>query len=321
MKLSTNYLGLRLSSPLVVGASPFCDTVYQARNLQDAGVGALVLRSLFEEDCAPVPAQLNPDEPVEVAAYQHSVVGYAHYIAALKQDISIPVVASLNGTRTFAWAENAARLQLAGADAIELNFYRVVSDVNVDADQVELEMIEIVRAVTAAVRIPVCVKLSPYHTALAQLVVALELAGAAGVVLFNRFYQPDINISTLEVQPHLKLSVPEEVQLRLRWLAILSPKIRGTLIANGGFHASSDVIKALLTGASAVQVVSVLLRHGPMVLHTLHAGIESWMSEHGYADIAAFRGLLAVDRAKDASAFERANYHSTLQSWRRDRPY
>lgn len=323
MNLATNYLGLRLSSPLVVGASPFCDNVYQARNLQDAGAGALVLRSLFEEYCTPRQPALEPDTDAvqEMASYQRSVAAYAHHVAALKQEVTVPVIASLNGTRTFDWSGIASQLELAGADAIELNFYRVVTDVTVAADAVELEMIEAVRAVVAAVHIPVSVKLSPYHTALAQLVVALELAGAAGVVLFNRFYQPDVDISTLEVQPQLKLSVPEEVLLRLRWLAILSPKVGGTLTANGGFHTSDDVLKALLTGASSVQIVSVLLRHGPLVLRTLQGGIESWMKAHGHDDIASFRGLLAVDRAKDASAFERANYLRTLQSWRRDRSY
>lgn len=321
MNLATNYLGLRLSSPLVVGASPFCDSVYQARNLQELGAGALVLRSLFEECCGPMPPPSDSSAPFEMAPYQGSVSGYAQHITALKQEVAIPVIASLNGTRTFDWREVAKRLELAGANAIELNFYRVVTDVAVAADEVEIEMIETVRAVVEAVRIPVSVKLSPYHTALAQLVLGLELAGAAGVVLFNRFYQPDINIATLDVQPQLKLSVPDEVLLRLRWLAILSPKVRGTLVANGGFHTSGDLVKALLAGASAVQLVSVMLRHGPLVLRTLHAGIESWMEEHGYDDIASFRGILALDRAKDASAYERANYLRTLRSWRRDGSY
>lgn len=318
MNLSTRYLGLSLSSPLVVGASPLGDNVYHVRDLEDAGAGALVLRSLFEEHCAPRRPRSDTDAPWEMAPFQRSVSAYARHIEALRRETSLPVIASLNGSRTFDWAGVARDMERAGASAIELNLYRVVTDVTVVADQIELEIVEAVREASAAVDIPVSVKLSPYHTALAQLALALDLAGAAGLVLFNRFYQSDVNISTLEVQSHLQLSVPEDVLLRLRWLAILSPSVRGTLIANGGFHGSTDIIKALLTGASAVQLVSVLLRHGPLVLRTLHAGIETWMKEHGFATLSDCRGLLALDRVRDPAVYERANYLRTLQSWRRD---
>lgn len=324
MNLATNYLGLDLCSPFVVGASPFCDSVYLARKLQDAGAGALVMRSLFEEQLDPPPRRISmalagssgSEEFPEFADYQLSPEGYVRQLEYLKSAVSIPVIASLNGSRPGAWVNFASQLESAGADGIELNFYRVVTDVTVAADQIEAEMLETVGLIAGAVDIPVAVKLSPFHTCLAQLAVALELAGAAGVVLFNRFYQPDVNIADLEVHTHLRLSEPDEILLRLRWLAILSPNFRGSLAATGGFHTANDVVKALLTGAHAVQIVSVLLRHGPPVLGTLVEGLSTWMNEHGYGKLGEFRGLLNLRGCRDASAFERANYIRTLQSWK-----
>jgi dihydroorotate dehydrogenase (fumarate) len=324
MNLSTRYLGLELRSPFVVGASPFCDNVHLARRLQDAGAGALVLRSLFEEQLDPPARTGTPaegetaatEEYPEFADYQLSPDGYLRQVALLKEVLSVPVIASLNASRPGTWTDFARRLEAAGADAIELNFYRVVTDVSIAVDQVEADILEATGLIAGAVKIPVTVKLSPYHTCLAQLAVALELAGAAGVVLFNRFYQPDINITDLEVQTHLRLSDPEETLLRLRWLAILSPHLRGSLAATGGFHTSESAAKALLAGAHAVQLVSVLLRHGPGVLGTLVAGLTTWMRSHQFAKLDDFRGMLNHRRCRDASAFERANYIRTLQSWK-----
>lgn len=324
MNLTTRYLGLKLGSPLIVGASPFCDSAYLARKLQDAGAGALVMRSLFEEQIDPPPRQVSlglagssgSEEFPEFADYQLSPEQYLRQVDHLKKMVSIPVIASLNGQHPGGWTDFAARLERAGADGIELNFYRVVTDVSLAADQIEAEMLEIVGQIAGTVRIPIAVKLSPYHSALAQLAVALELAGAAGVVVFNRFYQPDVNITDLEVQTHLRLSEPDEVLLRLRWLAILSPHLRGTLVATGGFHTAEDIVKAMLTGASAVQLVSVLLRHGPGILGTLVAGVQGWMKAHGYERLDEFRGLLNLRGCRDATMFERANYIRTLQSWK-----
>jgi dihydroorotate dehydrogenase (fumarate) len=324
MNIATTYLGLELRSPFVVGASPFCDSVQLARKLQDAGAGALVMRSLFEEQLNPPPRRVSMALPgssgsevfPEFAEYQLSPEGYVRQLAHLKENVSVPVIASLNGSHPGAWTDFATRLERAGADAIELNFYRVVTDVTVAADQIEAEMLETVGLIAGAVSIPVAVKLSPFHTALAQLAVALELAGAAGVVLFNRFYQPDVNTSELEVQTSLRLSDPSEILLRLRWLAILAPQLRGSLVATGGFHTADEMIKALLTGAHAVQLVSVLLRHGPAVLNTFVQGLGAWMAAHGYAELDEFRGLLNLRGCRDASAFERANYIRTLQTWK-----
>jgi dihydroorotate dehydrogenase (fumarate) len=322
MNLTTPYLGLELCSPFVVGASPFCDNSYLARKLQDAGAGALVMRSLFEEqiDLPPTAPPVLIDHRdagdfPERVDYQLSPETYLRQLAHLKKTVTIPVIASLNGIRPGAWVDFAPRLERAGADAIELNFYRVVTDPTIAADQIESEMLETVGLIAGAVRIPVAVKLSPYHTALAQLALALELAGASGIVIFNRFYQPDINTELLDVQNHLRLSESEEILLRLRWLAILSPSFRGSLAATGGFQSADDAVKAFLTGAHTVQLVSVLLRHGPAILGTFLRGLDAWMKTHGYTSLEQFRGNLNLRSCRDAAAFERANYIRTLQSW------
>jgi dihydroorotate dehydrogenase (fumarate) len=324
MNIATTYLGLNLRSPFVVGASPFCDDLHLARKLEDAGAGALVMRSLFEEQLEPQPPALSNtlstleggDEFPEVAEYQLSPENYLRQLASLKATLSVPVIASLNGYRPGHWTDFAKRLEGAGADAIELNLYRVVTDVTVAADQIEMEILETVGLIAGAVRIPVAVKLSPFHTSIAQLAVALELAGAAGVVMFNRFYQPDVNTTELEVQANLRLSNPSEILLRLRWLAILAPNLRGSLAASGGFHNADDAIKALLTGAHVVQLVSVLLRHGPSILGTFVHGLTAWMRAHGYEQLDDFRGALNLQTCRDPAAFERANYIRALQSWK-----
>jgi dihydroorotate dehydrogenase (fumarate) len=323
MNLATRYLGLPLSSPFVVGASPFCDNVDTAWRLQDEGAAAVVMRSLFEEQieprCRPAgEAQPNVEGDFpEFADYQLSPDEYLRQLARLKATLGIPVIASLNGHHPGCWVDFAGRLERAGADAIELNFYQVVTAPSVAADSVETEMLELVGTVSRAVRIPIAAKISPYHASVAQLAVALELEGAAGVVLFNRFYQPDVNIDELEVQPTLRLSERGELLLRLRWLAILSPLLRrSSLGATGGIHDAAGVVKAVLTGADTVQLVSVVLRHGPHVIASLREGVETWMRRHDYSSLDQFRGLLNHRRCRDTSAYERANYIRVLQSWK-----
>lgn len=311
MDLATRYLGLYLRSPFVVGSSPLCDGLDLAWQLQDNGAAAVVMRSLFMEQLGQARFPL---EEWDASAADHHLApdDYLRHLAALKTRLSIPVIASLNGCRRGAWVELGLRLEEAGADAIELNFYHVVTRADVAADQVELEMLEIVGELTEVLRIPVAVKLSPFHAAVAQLAVALELEGAAGLVVFNRFYQPDVDIDVIEVQPTLHLSDPSELLLRLRWLAILSPQLRGSLAVSGGVHAAEDAIKALLTGAHAVQVVSALLKYGPQVLVTMHQGLETWMKDHGFTGLRQFCGSLNLRRCPDPDAFERANYIRTL---------
>jgi len=329
MKLATHYLGLKLRNPLVVGASPFADNLNAALQLQDAGAGALVMRSLFEEQIDLEAKALTyllemPAESFSEATsyfphyeeYQLTPDNYLKQIAQLKSALTIPVIASLNGFRPGGWTDYARRFEGAGADAIELNLYHLITDPHIGAQEVEQDMIETVRSVTSMVKIPVAVKISAFHTAPAQFALELEEAGAAGVVLFNRFYQPDLNIEELEVQPQLKLSDPSELLMRLRWLAILSPHMKGSLAATGGAHSAEDVIKAILAGAHAVQLVSVLLKHGPRYLSTILQGLKSWMDEHGYESVNEFRGAMNLKRCPDAGAFERANYQRILQSWR-----
>jgi dihydroorotate dehydrogenase (fumarate) len=325
MDLATNYLGLKLKTPFIVGASPFCDNVNIARRLEEAGAGAVVMRSLFEEQIDPPieAGQLTIAGIAEemtafpdYAEYQLSPKEYLRQIERLKRALSIPVVASLNGHKPGGWTSFARAIEWAGADAIEVNFYQIVADPGIAADQIETEMLETVGLIAGAVRIPVAVKLSPFHASVTQLAVALELEGAAGIVLFNRFYQPDINSDELEVQSLLQLSDPQELLLRLRWLAILSPQLRGSLAATGGIHTPTGALKALLAGAHAVQVVSVLLRHGPRVMAPLVAGVQTWMEQRGYTSIEDFRGSLNLSRCHDPSAFERANYIRTLQTWK-----
>ena len=323
MNLATSYLGLKLRSPLIVGASPFCDDVHRALQLQDAGAAALVMRSLFEEQIEPAPLVPPPErEPVppgsdnpEFADYQFSPEQYLRQLRQLKRALTIPVIASLNGRHPGPWLDFGRQLQDAGAAAIELNFYQVVTDVTVAADEVECEMLRVVGDLAAAIDIPIAVKLSPYHTTVAQLAVALELAGAAGVVIFNRFYQPDIDPDELAVQPQLRLSDPGELLLRLRWLAILSPQLRGSLAATGGIHSGAGVAKSLLAGAHAVQLVSILLKEGPHMLTVIARDLQAWMARHGFTDLESFRGRLNLHRCQDPAAFERANYIRLLQSW------
>jgi dihydroorotate dehydrogenase (fumarate) len=329
MNLNTEYLGLKLRNPLIVGASPFCDNTAVAQQLEDAGAAAIVMRSLFEEQIdaearalvhnVESVADSNPEGTSYFPAfseYQLAPDNYLRQLEDLKATLKIPVIASLNGYRPGGWTDYARRFEAAGADALELNLYQLVTDPVQTAESVEKGMLETVGAVTSSVKIPVAVKLSPFHTAPAQFALALEQAGAKGVVLFNRFYQPDFNLEELEVSPQLRLSEPGELLLRLRWLAILSPHLRGSLAASGGVHASNDVVKALLAGAHGVQLVSVLLRYGPHVLTTILGGLTTWMTDNGYDNVDQLRGALNLKRCPDAAAFERANYIKILQSWR-----
>jgi dihydroorotate dehydrogenase (fumarate) len=329
MNLSTTYLGLKLENPIVVGASPFCDSVDTARQLQDAGAAAVVMRSLFEEQIEAeikamthhidLPAESNAEATSyfpNFSEYQLAPDQYLRQIELLKKSLSIPVIASLNGARLGGWIDYARRFESAGADAIELNLYQLVTRAEIAGDEVEADLREIVHLVSESVKIPVSVKLSAFHTSPANFVLSLEHAGAAGVVLFNRFYQPDLDLEEMEVVPHLRLSDTSELLMRLRWLAIISPQLRGSLAASGGVHSAQDILKAVFAGAHAVQLVSVLLQNGPRFIPVLLDGINKWMGDHGYSSVNEFRGAMNLRRCPDPSAFERANYIRILQTWR-----
>lgn len=329
MNLATSYLGLELTSPLIVGASPFCDNLDLARQLEGAGAGALVMRSLFEEQIdaeerallhhLEASAESNPEASSyfpSFSEYQFTPAHYLRQLERLRATLKIPVIASLNGCRPGGWTDYAVRMESAGASALELNLYQLITDPAISAEDGEAELLETVARVTGSVRIPVAVKISPFHTSPTQFALALEQVGARGVVLFNRFYQPDFDIEELEVQPQLKLSDPSELLLRLRWLAIISPHLRGSLAATGGVHSATEVVKAILAGAHAVQLVSVLLKQGPNYLAIVLNGLRLWMEEHGYESVTEFRGAMNLRRCPDPAAYERSNYQHILQSWK-----
>lgn len=329
MNLSSDYLGLRLRNPLVIGASPCCDDLDFCKRLQDAGAAAIVMHSLFEEQIEfeenarfKLIDGIGDSNPEGLDYFPHyddySLTPdlYVRQLARLKATLDIPVIASLNGHRPGGWIDQARRLEEAGADALELNLYALPTDPDLDADDVEADQLFVVGQVVDTVKIPVSVKLSPFHTAPAHFVRQLEMRGAKGAVLFNRFYQPDFSIEDLEVQPQLRLSDSSELLLRLRWLAIVSPVTHLGLSASGGIHTSTDLIKAILAGAHSTQVVSTVLRHGASAVSTLLSGLEAWMREHEYHAIEEMRGALNLARCPNPAAHERANYLNVLQSWR-----
>ncbi len=329
MNLATTYLGLNLRNPVIVGASPCCDDLDLCKRLEQAGAAALVMHSLFEEQ---VDLEENARHTLidgvsgshaEASDYFPHVDDYAlppeayvRQLAALKATLSIPVIASLNGHRPGGWIDYARRLEAAGADALELNLYSLPTDPEQDAEGVEGDQLFIVGEVCRSIKIPVAVKISPWLTAPAHYVRQLEQAGAKGVVMFNRLYQPDFDIEELEVHPHLRLSDPAELLMRLRWLAIISPQSSLTLAASGGVHSPEDLIKSLLAGAHAAQIVSTVLRRGPEAVRSLLVGLVAWMQDRGYENIVELRGALNHARCPNPTAFERANYLQILQSWR-----
>ncbi len=328
MDLSTSFVGLRLSSPVIIGASPLADHAGSARELQDYGAGAIVMRSLFDE-------QIKLDDAAEatnaravseasavdsayfpaLSEYQLSPKAYLRQIADLKAALNIPLIASLNGLRPGQWLDYARRMESAGADALELNLYHVSTDPNLSAADIEGRMLEAVLLVKALIRIPLAVKLSFFHTALVNFARGLERNGANGIVIFNRFYQPEMNIDDLADDPHLRLSGSSELFLRARWTSILASRLGCSLAITGGVHGASDIVKAVLAGADAVQMVSAVLKHGPRVLPTILDGVRKWMREHNYGSLAEFQGAMNLDRCPDASAFERGHYQRLLQTW------
>jgi dihydroorotate dehydrogenase (fumarate) len=322
MDLRTRYLGLELPNPFLCGSGPLADDLDQVRRLEDAGAAGVVLRSLFEEqiESAAGAPRARPLEPGEASApgadeYALGPEEYLEHLRRVKAAVAIPVVASLNGTSLGGWLAWARRLEEAGADALELNLYRVVTDPAQGAREVEEATVEIVAAVCDAVLLPVAVKLSPYYTSLAHLAVRLEEAGADGLVLFNRFYEPDVDLERLEVRPKLRLSSPQELLLRLHWLAILRGRLRGSLAATGGVHGAEDALKAIACGADAVQVVSELLEHGPSRLVELRRDLAAWLERHDVDALADLVGCLSLERCPDPEAYERVQYLRVLLAW------
>ncbi|HTE05988.1 MAG TPA: dihydroorotate dehydrogenase-like protein [Planctomycetota bacterium] len=327
MDLSTDYLGLHLAHPLMPGASPMADDLDAVRRLEDAGASAIVMRSLFEEQIEG--EQLGAArhlfghcESAEAATWFPDTdvfaLGpdtYLEQIRAIRAAVHVPVIASLNGTTPGGWTGYAQLMEEAGASALELNLYDVPTNPDENAAAVESRLLEVVAQVRGHVALPLAVKLSPSFTALPHFVRALELAGVDGVVLFNRWYQPDIELESLEVRRTLHLSGPSELPLRLRWLAILSPFTGLSLAASGGVHAAPDAIKALMAGAHAVQMVAALLQRGPQHLGVVLGDLRTWLEEHEYASLQQLVGSMNLARCPDAAHYERGNYMALLQSW------
>ena len=329
MDLSTTYLGLRLPHPLMPGASPMVDNLDTVKRLEAAGAAAIVMHSLFEEQI--VQDQLasfhfterHAESFAEALSYfprpGEYALGPEQYlaqVARIKAAVSVPVIASLNGTTSGGWVGYARRIQEAGADALELNVYYLATDPQEPGEVVERRTLDILRAVKQAVIIPVAVKLSPFFSSLSHFAAELDAAGADGLILFNRFYQPDIDAENLEVIPRLEFSTSAELLVRLRWLSVLSCQVRASLAITGGVHTAKDAIKAIMAGASAVQMVSELLRSGPAHLKTVLADLTHWMEENEYESIEQMRGSMNLARSPDPAAFERANYIRVLQGWR-----
>jgi dihydroorotate dehydrogenase (fumarate) len=323
--LTTRYLGLSLRNPLVVAASPLSRSVDMAKQLEDAGVAAIVMESLFEEQieheqsglfgversAAAVPGL--PD--VYFGSELLSVEDYLEQIFRLKDAVRIPIIASLNGSTPGGWTRYANLLEQSGADAIELNIYFLATDLHETAVHVESRYLEIVSEVRGAVSVPLAVKLSPFFSAFANMASRLDAAGADGLVLFNRFYQPDIDLDAIRVVPHLTLSTPASARLPLRWIAILRDRVNASLAAAGGVHTAHDVAKMVLAGADVVHMATALLQRGPdharQVLHDLSA----WMDDHGLESIETMKGQLSHGKVRDPAPFERANYLRVLKSY------
>jgi dihydroorotate dehydrogenase (fumarate) len=324
--LRTRYLGLPLRAPLVASSSPLTGTLDGLKRLEAAGAGAVVLPSLFEEDLAEEAREVDAllatgATGAEARAGHPEQVGYgagaAAYLALVEQakaSLSIPLIASLNGTSRGGWVRHAARLEQAGADALELNVYYVSSSPGQSGSEVEWRYLDIVAAVRQAVGIPLAVKLSPYFSSVTNMAGQLVEAGVDGLVLFNRFYQPDLDVETLHVVPSLELSTSVELRLPLRWIAILYRRWRVSLAASTGVHTAEDAVKVLLAGADVAMMTSALLRHGPDHLSEVEAGLRAWLERHGHGSVEEVRGRLSQRSVPDPAAFERANYLKVLAS-------
>jgi dihydroorotate dehydrogenase (fumarate) len=308
--LQTRYLGLALRSPLIASSSPLTGSLDGLRGLESAGAGAVVLPSLFEEELAG-----EADRSGRPGATGSALSAYLSLVEQARAELSIPVIASLNGTTRGGWVDNAARLEAAGAHALELNIYYVSTSPGLSAGDVEERYFDLVRTVRRTVRIPVAVKLSPYFSATANMARRLVGLGANGLVLFNRFYQPDLDIEALDVVPGLELSTSTELRLPLRWIAILHGHLgAASLAASSGVHTMEDVVKVVLAGADVAMMTSALLRHGPEHLTQVEVGLRDWLAAHGHTSLDQLRGRLSQRVLRDPRAWERANYARMLAS-------
>jgi dihydroorotate dehydrogenase (fumarate) len=328
--LTSAYLGLSLRNPLVASASPLSDSVEGAKRLSDAGVGAIVMSSLFEEQITHESLELDhylhatTHTQAESATYfpdfEEYAIGprvYLDHVRRLKDAVPIPVIGSLNGVSTGGWVEYARNIEDAGADALELNLYFLPGDPNVTGAEIERGYLALVRDICAQVSIPVSVKLTPFFTSLPQKALRLTQVGASGLVLFNRFYQPDFDIDSLSVVPRLELSQSRELRLPLQWIAMLYGNVAADLALTGGAHTGEDALKAIMAGASVAMLASELLARGPERVTAILEEMVAWMDAHDYVSIDQMRGSMSLRGLADPAAFERANYVKVLRSYRR----
>ncbi|MGB6689264.1 MAG: dihydroorotate dehydrogenase-like protein [Terracidiphilus sp.] len=326
--LSMQYLGLKLKGPIVVSSTPLSDSIDNIRRMEDAGAAAVVLTSLFEEQLTLEANALDDDLSRGTDSFAESLnylpdlfdyrMTHEIYLDRLRRArtaVEIPVVASLNGATTGGWVRFARDLEQAGANAIELNTYALATDRSQPASEIELRLLELVAGVSHAVRVPVTVKLSPSFTSLPNLALRLVQAGARGMVLFNRFYQPDFDIETLEVRPTLHFSTPSELLLRLHWAAILFGQVNMDIAITGGVHAAGEVLKSIMAGANVAMMASALHIHGIEHIGRVLADVRDWMEKHEYGSLSEMRGCLSRRSVPDTSLYDRGNYIKTLSSY------
>jgi len=325
--LSTDYLGLKLRTPLVPSASPLSQEIGTIRRLEDAGASAVVLYSLFEEQLRQEMVELDHHLSAATESFSESLSffphasefrlgpeGYLEHIRKAKEAVKIPIIASLNGATVRGWTKFAKEIEEAGADALECNIYYIPTNADLKSADVEQAYIDIVWAVKSAVSIPVAVKLSPFFSNLANMAKRLDEAGADGLVLFNRFYQPDIDLDELEIRPNVLLSTPQALRLPLTWIGILYGRLQASLAASSGVHDPQDAIKLLMVGANVTMLCSSLLRNGVNHIRHMERGITEWMEKHEYESVQQMQGSMSQVRCPDPSAFERAQYMRAVKS-------
>ena len=328
MDTTTSLMGIRLSHPFVAGASPLGWDLDSIRRLEDGGCAAITLPSLFEEQITlATHHRIHHKDPLDqewadalkhfprASDYRLGPAEYAEHISRIKKAVRVPVFGSLNGTSNEAWLTFARTIEQAGADGLELNLYEVITDLNQSSAAIEHQLCQVVADLKRFITIPIAVKVSPFFAAFGNLARALDHAGASAIVLFNRFYQPDIDTETMEPIPRVELSTSAELLLRLRWTAILHGRVRPSLVVTGGVANVDDGIKTLLAGADAVQIVAAILRNGPRHFEAMLNGLKSWMERHHIASVDEIKGRVSLKNSADPAAFERAHYIRVLQDW------